>query len=41
MKATAWPAGAVVTVLLFARQGWRATAWFAAAVLGVALVTCS
>ena len=38
MKATAWPAVAVVAVLLLARQGWRAVAWFAAAVLGVALV---
>ena len=38
MKATAWPAVAVVAVLLLARQGWRAIAWFAAAVLGVALV---
>src|SRR6516225_5569791 len=37
MKATAWPAVAVVAVLLIARQGWRATTWFAAAVLGVAL----
>ena len=38
MKATAWPAVAVVAVLLIARQGWRAIAWFAAAVLGVALL---
>jgi hypothetical protein len=38
MKATAWPAVAVVAVLLLARQGWRAIAWFAATVLGVALV---
>lgn len=37
MKATAWPAVAVVAVLLIARQGWRAVAWFAGAVLGVAL----
>ena len=37
MKATAWPAVAVVAVLLVARQGWRAVTWFAAAVLGVAL----
>jgi hypothetical protein len=37
MKATAWPAVAVVAVLLIARQGWRAITWFAAAVLGVAL----
>jgi glycosyl transferase family 87 len=37
MKATAWPAVAVVAVLLIARQGWRAATWFAAAVLGVAL----
>jgi hypothetical protein len=37
MKATAWPAVAVVAVLLIARQGWRAIAGFAAAVLGVAL----
>jgi len=37
MKATAWPAVAVVAVLLVARQGWRATTWFAATVLGVAL----
>jgi hypothetical protein len=37
MKATAWPAVAVVAVLLLARQGWRAIAWFAAAVLGVAM----
>jgi hypothetical protein len=29
---------AVVAVLLLARQGWRAIAWFAAAVLGVALL---
>ena len=38
MKATAWPAVAVVAVLLTARQGWRAVAWFTAAVLGAALV---
>jgi glycosyl transferase family 87 len=38
MKATAWPAVAVVAVLLIARQGWRAALWFVAAVLGVALV---
>ena len=38
MKATAWPAVAVVAVLLIARQGWRASTGFAAAVLGVALV---
>ena len=37
MKATAWPAVAVVAVLLVARQGWRAVTWFAAAVLGVAV----
>ena len=37
MKATAWPAVAVVAVLLIARQGWRAVTWFAAAVLGVTL----
>jgi hypothetical protein len=37
MKATAWPAVAVVAVLLLARQGWRTVTWFAAAVLGVAL----
>jgi hypothetical protein len=37
MKATAWPAVAVVAVLLIARQGWRAVTWFAAAVLGVAV----
>ena len=36
MKATAWPAVAVVAVLLIARQGWRAGMWFIAAVLGVA-----
>ena len=35
MKATAWPAVAVVAVLLIARQGWRAGMWFIAAVLGV------
>ena len=28
MKATAWPAVAVVAVLLIARQGWRAVTWF-------------
>ena len=39
MKATAWPALAVVAVLLAARQGWRAVCWFAAAALGAALVT--
>jgi hypothetical protein len=38
MKATAWPAVAVVAVLLIARQGWQAVTWFTAAVLGVALV---
>ena len=38
MKATAWPAVAVVAVLLIARQGWQAATWFTAAVLGVALV---
>jgi hypothetical protein len=37
MKATAWPAVAVVAVLLIARQGWRAAMWFLAAVLGTAL----
>lgn len=37
MKATAWPAVAVVAVLLTARQGWRAVAGFTAAVLGAAL----
>jgi len=37
MKATAWPAVAVVAVLLIARQGWRAVTWFGAAVIGVAL----
>jgi hypothetical protein len=37
MKATAWPAVAVVAMLLITRQGWRASAGFAAAVLGVAL----
>ena len=37
MKATAWPAVAVVAVLLIARQGWQAVTWFATAVLGVAL----
>lgn len=37
MKATAWPAVAVVAVLLIARQGWRAATWFAATVLGIAL----
>ncbi len=37
MKATAWPAVAVLAVLLVARQGWRAVTWFAAAVLGVAV----
>ena len=37
MKATAWPAVAVVAVLLTARQGWRAVTGFAAAVLGMAL----
>lgn len=37
MKATAWPAVAVVAVLLIARQGWRAVTWYAVAVLGVAL----
>jgi hypothetical protein len=39
MKATAWPAVAVVAVLLAAREGWRAAWWFAAAVLGAGLVT--
>ena len=38
MKATAWPAVAVVAVLLTARQGWRAVAGFTAAALGAALV---
>ncbi len=38
MKATAWPAVAVVAVLLAARQGWRGVSWFTAAALGVALV---
>ncbi len=38
MKATAWPAVAVVAVLLIARQGWQAVTWFTAAVLGMALV---
>ncbi len=39
MKATAWPAVAVVAVLLIARQGWQAVTWFTGpAVLGVALV---
>ena len=37
MKATAWPAVAVLAALLVARQGWRAVTWFAAAVLGVAV----
>jgi hypothetical protein len=37
MKATAWPAVAVMAVLLIARQGWRAVTSFAAAVLGMAL----
>jgi hypothetical protein len=39
MKATAWPAVAVVAVLFAARQGWRAVAWFTGAVLGTGLVT--
>jgi hypothetical protein len=39
MKATAWPAVAVVAVLLAARQGCRAVSWFAATVLGTALIT--
>jgi hypothetical protein len=38
MKATAWPAVAVVAVLLTARQGWRAVAGFTTAALGAALV---
>jgi hypothetical protein len=38
MKATAWPAVAVVAVLLTARHGWRAVAGFTAAALGAALV---
>jgi Glycosyltransferase family 87 len=38
MKATAWPAVAVVVVLLAARQGWRAVAGFTAAAFGAALV---
>jgi hypothetical protein len=37
MKATAWPAVAVVAVLLIGRQGWRAATLFAAAVVGMAL----
>jgi hypothetical protein len=39
MKATAWPAVAVLAVLFAARLGWRAVAWFGAAVAGAALVT--
>jgi hypothetical protein len=39
MKAIAWPAVAVLVVLFAARQGWRAAAWFGAAVLGAGLVT--
>jgi phosphatidylinositol alpha-1,6-mannosyltransferase len=35
MKATAWPALAVVLVLLAARGGRRAVAWFTLAALGV------
>jgi len=39
MKATAWPAVAVLAVLFAARLGWRAVAWFGAAVAGAGLVT--
>jgi hypothetical protein len=39
MKATAWPAVAVLAVLFAARLGWRAVAWFGAAVVGTGLVT--
>jgi hypothetical protein len=39
MKATAWPAVAVLAVLFAGRQGWRAAAWFGAAVAGAGLVT--
>jgi hypothetical protein len=39
MKATAWPAVAVLAVLFAARQGWRAVGWFVAAVAGAVLVT--
>jgi len=39
MKATAWPAVAVLAVLFAARLGWRAVAWFGAAVAGVGLIT--
>jgi hypothetical protein len=38
MKATAWPAVAVLAVLFAARLGWRAVAWFGAAVAGAGLV---
>ena len=37
MKGTAWPALAVVVVLLARRGGWRAAGWFSVTVLGVAL----
>jgi hypothetical protein len=39
MKATAWPAVPVLAVLFAARQGWRAVAWFGAAVAGAGLAT--
>ncbi len=39
MKATAWPAAAVLAVLFAARLGWRAVAWFGAAVAGTCLLT--
>jgi len=39
MKATAWPAVAVLAVLFAARLGWRAVAWFGAAVAVAGLVT--
>ena len=39
MKATAWPALAVVLILLARRGGWRAIGWFTMAVTGVVVAT--
>jgi hypothetical protein len=39
MKATAWPAVAVVLVLLAWRAGWRAVGWFSLAAAAVVVVT--